>query len=88
MISSFTFFGCWEWNIIGPGTLFAMFFVGYVIKLINPHLGWFDRLIAYRPAFADIYSAWQDISTGRRMSIDIRLVSGMIFSGNNPLKPL
>lgn len=51
VISSFTFFGCWEWNIIGPGTLFAMFFVGYVIKLINPHLGWFDRLIAYRPGF-------------------------------------
>lgn len=51
VISSFTFFGCLEWNIIGPGTLFAMFFVGYVIKLINPHLGWFDRLIAYRPGF-------------------------------------
>ena len=51
IISSFVFFGSWKWNIIGPGTLFAMFFVGYMIKLMTPHLGWFDRLLAYRPGF-------------------------------------
>ena len=37
--------------MVGPGTLFAMFYVGYVVKLVNPHLGWFDRLLAYRPGF-------------------------------------
>lgn len=51
IVSSFVFFGRWEWNIIGPGTLFAMFFIGYVIKMLAPHLGWFDHLLAYRPGF-------------------------------------
>ena len=28
VVSSYLFFGRWAWNIIGPGTLFAMLFVG------------------------------------------------------------
>lgn len=51
VVSSYLFFGRWAWNIVGPGTLFAMLFVGYEIKLVNPHLGWFDRLLMYRPGF-------------------------------------
>ncbi len=51
VISGFCFFGSWPWTVVGPGTLFAMFYVGYVVKLVNPHLGWFDRLLAYRPGF-------------------------------------
>ena len=51
VISGFCFFGRWPWTVVGPGTLFAMFYVGYVVRLINPHLGWFDRLLAYRPGF-------------------------------------
>ncbi|MDE6299643.1 MAG: hypothetical protein K2M10_08390 [Muribaculaceae bacterium] len=51
VISGFCFFGTWPWTVVGPGTLFAMFYVGYVVKLTNPHLGWFDRLLAYRPGF-------------------------------------
>ncbi len=51
VISGYCFFGSWPWTVVGPGTLFAMFYVGYVVKLINPHLGWFDRLLAYRPGF-------------------------------------
>ncbi|MDE7180977.1 MAG: hypothetical protein K2N88_07270 [Muribaculaceae bacterium] len=51
VISGFCFFGSWPWTVVGPGTLFAMFYVGYVVRLINPHLGWFDRLLAYRPGF-------------------------------------
>lgn len=51
VISSFIFFGVWDWSIVGPGTLFAMFYIGYAIKLINPHLVWFDRLLAYIPGF-------------------------------------
>ena len=45
------FFGSWPWTVVGPGTLFAMFYVGFVVKLVNPHMGWFDRLLAYRPGF-------------------------------------
>ena len=51
VVSSFVFFGRWEFNIAGPGTLFAMVYVGYLIKLINPHIGWFDRVLHYRPGF-------------------------------------
>ncbi|MDE6040882.1 MAG: hypothetical protein K2F99_04830, partial [Muribaculaceae bacterium] len=51
VISGFYFFGAWPWTVVGPGTLFAMFYVGYVVRLVNPHLGWFDRLLDYRPGF-------------------------------------
>lgn len=51
VVSSFVFFSRWEFNIVGPGTLFAMIYVGYLIKLINPHIGWFDRVLHYRPGF-------------------------------------
>ncbi len=51
VISGYCFFGTWPWTVVGPGTLFAMFYVGYVVKLINPHLKWFDRLLDYRPGF-------------------------------------
>lgn len=51
VISGYSFFGTWPWTVVGPGTLFAMFYVGYVVKLVNPHLEWFDRLLQYRPGF-------------------------------------
>ncbi len=51
VISGYCFFDAWPWTVVGPGTLFAMFYVGYVVKLINPHLKWFDRLLGYRPGF-------------------------------------
>ena len=51
VISGYIFFGSWPWTVVGPGTLFAMFYVGYVVKLVNPHLVWFNRLLDYRPGF-------------------------------------
>lgn len=51
VISGFAFFGAWPETVVGFGTLFAMFYVGYVVKLVNPHLSWFDRLLNYRPGF-------------------------------------
>ncbi|MBD5234362.1 MAG: hypothetical protein HDS65_09335 [Bacteroidales bacterium] len=51
VLSGFYFFGTWPRTVVGPGTLFAMFYVGYVVKLTNPRLGWFDRLLDYRPGF-------------------------------------
>ena len=47
----YMFYGHWLWTVIGPGTLFAMFYVGYMVKVFNPHMGWFDRLLSYRPGF-------------------------------------
>ncbi len=51
VISGYCFFGTWPWTVVGPGTLFAMVYVGYVVKLVSPHLKWFDRLLDYRPGF-------------------------------------
>ena len=45
------FFGAWQWHIIGIGTLFAMLYVSVVVRAAGRHLGWFERLLAYRPGF-------------------------------------
>jgi len=47
----YIFFGSWQWNVIGIGTIFAMIYVGLVVRFMSPHLGWFDRLLAYIPGF-------------------------------------
>ncbi len=51
VVLGFIYFGRWMWNVIGPGTLFAMISVGMIVKLLNPHMGLFDRILAYRPGF-------------------------------------
>lgn len=51
VVFCYVFFGAWQWYIVGIGTLFAMVYVGMVVKLAGKHLGWFDRLLAYRPGF-------------------------------------
>ncbi len=51
VVSSYIFFGVWAWNIIGPGTLFAMIYVGLVVRFVASHTGWFDRMLTYRPGF-------------------------------------
>lgn len=49
--SCYWFWGAWQWNIIGPGTLFAMIYVGWGVRMLSPRLGWFDRVLGYRPGF-------------------------------------
>lgn len=67
VISGYCFFGSWPRTVVGPGTLFAMFYVGYVVRLVNPHLGWFDRLLDYRPSFRRyIYGLARFIYTKRQ----------------------
>lgn len=43
----YLFFGRWLWNVIGPGTLFAMVFVGAVVRYFSGRMRWFDRLLGY-----------------------------------------
>ena len=64
--SSYIFFERWEWNIIGPGTIFAMIFIGLMIKLLNPYLGWFDRLLSYRPGFRRYIFGLADYIYGKK----------------------
>lgn len=47
----YAFWGAWQWYIVGIGTLFAMFYVGFIVRLTGKHLGWFERLLAYQPGF-------------------------------------
>lgn len=47
----YAFFGAWQWHIIGIGTLFAMVYVGMTVRVAGRHLGWFRRLLSYRPGF-------------------------------------
>lgn len=49
--SCYLFFGQWRWNVVGPGTLFAMVYIGLVVKYVVAHTPWFDRLLNYRPGF-------------------------------------
>lgn len=49
--ASFLFFGEWIWSAVGIGTLFAMIYVGLVVKYITPHIRWFNRVLAYIPGF-------------------------------------
>ena len=51
VVFSYVFFGAWQWYIVGIGTLFAMIYVGMVVKHAGKHLGWFDHVLAYRPGF-------------------------------------
>ncbi len=51
VVACYGFFGAWQWSIVGVGTLFAMVYVGLVVKTVGRHLGWFERVLAYRPGF-------------------------------------
>ncbi len=47
----YVFFDRWMWEVGGPGTLFAMLYVGMVVRFINPRINWFDKILGYRPGF-------------------------------------
>lgn len=51
IIACFGLLGAWQWQIIGPGTLFAMLFVGIAVKRVNKLTPWFSRVLQYRPGF-------------------------------------
>lgn len=51
VVFCYVFFGIWLWYIVGIGTLFAMVYVGMVVRAVSTRLSWFDRLLAYQPGF-------------------------------------
>lgn len=51
VVCCYVFFGHWIWSVIGPGTLFAMIFIGLVVKVLTPRVRWFDMLLE-RPRYA------------------------------------
>jgi uncharacterized membrane protein YczE/cytidylate kinase len=44
VVFMFIFFGHWDWKMIGVGTLFSMFFVGFMVRQFSPHIAWLDRI--------------------------------------------
>ena len=56
VVFMFVFFGHWDWKMIGVGTLVSMFYVGFMVRVIAPHIGWLDRIFipakerAFNPA--------------------------------------
>lgn len=51
VVLGYIFFGKWLWNVVGPGTLIAMVFVGALVRIIDRHMEWFSRILHYRPSF-------------------------------------
>lgn len=47
----YLYFGTWLWNVVGVGTLFAMLYVGAVVKGLDPYMKWFDDLMADKYGF-------------------------------------
>lgn len=44
--ASWGFFGAWLWNVVGAGTLFAMIYVGVIVKFVSARIGWFDSALS------------------------------------------
>lgn len=53
----FVFFGHWDWKMIGPGTLVSMFYVGFMVRVFSPRIGWLDRIFIPRSERAARVSA-------------------------------
>lgn len=47
----YIYFHEWLWRVVGVGTLFAMIYVGWVVKLVARHPGWFDTVLTCRTGF-------------------------------------
>lgn len=60
VVFSYLFFGKWQWHIIGVGTLFAMYYVGWVVRIASHHLHWFGTVRDSGDTFTD----WHATFTG------------------------
>lgn len=44
VVFMFVFFDRWDWKMVGVGTIVSMFYVGYMVRVFSPHIGWLDRI--------------------------------------------
>ncbi len=56
VIFMFVYFGTWRWDLIGPGTLISMFYVGYMVRRFAPHMHWMDAI--FQPARLGTVWVW------------------------------
>ncbi|WP_018464381.1 cytidylate kinase family protein [Segatella paludivivens] len=48
-ILCFIFIGGWHWDMIGVGTLFSMFYVGFLIRKFSPYTKWLEPFFNATP---------------------------------------
>ena len=48
VVFMFCFFGHWDWKMVGVGTLFSMFYVGFMVRVFSPHIAWLDIIFIPR----------------------------------------
>lgn len=51
----YIFFGRWMTDVVGFGTLFAMIYVGAMVRRVEPLMRWFDSVLCYRPGLRRYY---------------------------------
>ena len=44
VVLMYTFYGHWDWKMVGLGTLVSMFYVGFMVRVFAPHIAWLDAL--------------------------------------------
>lgn len=42
IVLMFVYFHRWDWKMIGVGTLVSMFYVGFMVRIVAPHIFWLD----------------------------------------------
>lgn len=66
-IFMFIYFGRWSWEMVGVGTLVSMFYVGFMVRVFSPHIGWLDRIFIPRAERQAAAAAGADQWSGNRI---------------------
>ena len=79
MIFMFIYFGRWSWEMVGVGTLVSMFYVGLMVRVFSPHIGWLDKIFIPKSERAAAAALTGDKWNGNR----IITIARMYGSGGN-----
>lgn len=66
-IFMFIYFGRWSWEMVGVGTLVSMFYVGFMVRVFSPHIGWLDQIFIPRAERQAAAAAVADQWSGNRI---------------------
>ena len=75
----FIYFGRWSWEMVGVGTLVSMFYVGLMVRVFSPHIGWLDKIFIPKAERAAAVALTGDEWNGNR----IITIARMYGSGGN-----
>ena len=63
IVLMFIYFHSWDWKMIGTGTLVSMFYVGFMVRVVTPHISWLDYI--FIPKDGRVTTGKQDLRQGR-----------------------